>query len=49
VDINLPRPRKPSVKRSSEALAYVDYILDLVMREGGKERVDDDDTAAVTS
>ncbi len=42
VDIDLPRPRRPSVKRAPEALAYVDYILDLVMRQAaGKERADD--------
>jgi NitT/TauT family transport system ATP-binding protein len=50
VTIDLPRPRKPSVKRSPEALAYVDYILDLVMRQAtGKEHADDHDAAAVTS
>jgi NitT/TauT family transport system ATP-binding protein len=49
IDIDLPRPRHSSVKRSPEALAHVDHILDLVMRQGGKEHVDDDDPATVTS
>jgi hypothetical protein len=37
------------MKRAPEALAYVDYILELVMQQAaGKERVDDR-TATVTS
>jgi NitT/TauT family transport system ATP-binding protein len=50
IDIDLPRPRRPSVKRSADALGYVDYILDLVMQQAaGKERVDDNDVAPVTT
>ena len=48
VDIDLPRPRRPSVKRSPEAIAYTDHILELVMQQAaGKEQVDDR-TASVT-
>ncbi|HEY7596900.1 MAG TPA: ABC transporter ATP-binding protein [Actinophytocola sp.] len=56
IDVDLPRPRRPELKRSREALAYTDYILDLVMRQAtgrepgndtGKERADDS-AAAVT-
>jgi NitT/TauT family transport system ATP-binding protein len=49
VDIDLPRPRRPSVKRSPEAIAYTDHILELVMQQAaGKEQVDDR-TAPVTA
>jgi NitT/TauT family transport system ATP-binding protein len=38
VDVNLPRPRGPEVKRSKEFAELNDYVLDLVMRQAAISR-----------
>ncbi|WP_291416248.1 ABC transporter ATP-binding protein [Actinophytocola sp.] len=48
IDIDLPRPRRPELKRAPEALAYIDHILDLVMRQGNGKEQADDNAATVT-
>jgi NitT/TauT family transport system ATP-binding protein len=46
VDIDLPRPRDPKVKRSDAFLGHVDHILGLVMSHQSPQEGDRDELAA---